>query len=54
MGQNTLEGKAPSPKLALVIGHDPTTGVMRHSDAGFSEALIDADEQKLDLMMISG
>jgi urocanate hydratase len=36
-------------KLRCVLTTDPGTGVMRHADAGYPEALAFAKDQKLDL-----
>jgi len=37
-----------------VLWNDPATGVMRHADAGYPEALRCAADQGLDLPSISG
>lgn len=39
-------------KIERVLTNDPATGVMRHADAGYSEAIICAKEQGLDLPML--
>ena len=36
-------------RIARVLWNDPGTGVMRHADAGYEEAIACAKEQKLDL-----
>jgi urocanate hydratase len=41
-------------RLARVLWNDPATGVMRHADAGYEEALACAREQGLDLPGILG
>jgi urocanate hydratase len=40
-------------RLARVLWNDPATGVMRHADAGYQEAIACAREQGLDLPMVS-
>ena len=40
-------------RLERVLWNDPATGVMRHADAGYEEAIVCAREQKLDLPLIS-
>jgi len=40
-------------KLARVLFNDPATGVMRHADAGYDEALACATENHLQLPMLS-
>ncbi len=40
---------AAAERLERVLTADPGTGVMRHADAGYSEALAAASEQRLDL-----
>ena len=40
-------------KLARVLFNDPATGVMRHADAGYDEALACATENQLQLPMLS-
>ena len=39
-------------RLERVLWNDPATGVMRHADAGYDEAIDCAREQGLDLPMI--
>ncbi len=39
-------------RIARVLWNDPATGVMRHADAGYAEAIRCAAEHKLDLPMI--
>jgi urocanate hydratase len=41
--------EAASKRIARVLWNDPGTGVMRHADAGYDEAIQCAREQKLDL-----
>jgi urocanate hydratase len=41
-------------RLERVLWNDPATGVMRHADAGYDEAIDCAREQGLDLPMIQG
>ncbi|ANP46614.1 urocanate hydratase [Candidatus Viadribacter manganicus] len=41
--------EAASKRIARVLWNDPGTGVMRHADAGYEEAIECAREQKLDL-----
>jgi urocanate hydratase len=41
-------------RLERVLTTDPGTGVMRHADAGYEEALAAAREQDLDLPMLPG
>jgi urocanate hydratase len=40
---------AAAERLERVLTTDPGTGVMRHADAGYPEALAAASEQTLDL-----
>jgi urocanate hydratase len=40
---------AAAKRLARVLWNDPATGVMRHADAGYPEALACASRQNLDL-----
>jgi urocanate hydratase len=35
-----------------VLRNDPGTGVMRHADAGYEEAIASAQENQLDLPML--
>jgi urocanate hydratase len=41
--------EAAARRIARVLWNDPATGVMRHADAGYPEALACAREQNLDL-----
>ncbi|MEZ5960864.1 MAG: urocanate hydratase [Hyphomonadaceae bacterium] len=41
--------EAASKRIARVLWNDPGTGVMRHADAGYDEAIQCAKEQQLDL-----
>jgi len=41
--------EAASKRIARVLWNDPGTGVMRHADAGYDEAIQCAREQRLDL-----
>lgn len=41
--------EAAARRIARVLWNDPATGVMRHADAGYEEAIACAREQKLDL-----
>ncbi len=43
---------AADARLARVLWNDPATGVMRHADAGYEEAIACAKEKGLDLPMI--
>jgi urocanate hydratase len=43
--------EAAAKRIARVLWNDPGTGVMRHADAGYDEALACAREQGLDLPM---
>ena len=43
---------AAASRIARVLWNDPGTGVMRHADAGYDDAIACAREQKLDLPMI--
>ena len=45
----TLEAEM---RLRRVLRNDPGTGVMRHADAGYEEALASARENDLDLPML--
>jgi urocanate hydratase len=40
-------------RLERVLWNDPATGVMRHADAGYDEAILCAREQGLDLPMVT-
>ncbi|MDB5723131.1 MAG: hutU [Alphaproteobacteria bacterium] len=44
--------ESAAKRLARVLWNDPGTGVMRHADAGYEEAIACAREQGLDLPMI--
>jgi urocanate hydratase len=44
--------EAAARRLARVLWNDPATGVMRHADAGYEEAIDCAREQGLDLPMV--
>jgi urocanate hydratase len=44
--------EAASKRIARVLWNDPGTGVMRHADAGYDEAIACAKEQGLDLPSI--
>jgi urocanate hydratase len=41
-----------SHRLERVLWNDPATGVMRHADAGYEDAIDCAREQGLDLPMV--
>jgi urocanate hydratase len=41
-------------RLARVLHNDPATGVMRHADAGYDDAVACARQEGLDLPMIAG
>jgi urocanate hydratase len=41
-------------RVELVLTNDPGTGVMRHADAGYEEALGAARERGLDLPGVTG
>ncbi|MGN6092894.1 MAG: urocanate hydratase, partial [Luteibacter jiangsuensis] len=45
-------GEAADKRIARVLWNDPGTGVMRHADAGYPEAIACAKEQGLDLPML--
>jgi urocanate hydratase len=45
---------AAERRLRRVLWNDPATGVMRHADAGYEDAIRCAREQGLDLPMIGG
>jgi urocanate hydratase len=40
-------------RLERVLWNDPGTGVMRHADAGYADAIQCAKEQDLDLPMVT-
>ncbi|MGE0829704.1 MAG: urocanate hydratase [Hyphomonadaceae bacterium] len=44
--------EAAAKRIARVLWNDPATGVMRHADAGYEDAIACAREQGLDLPMI--
>jgi urocanate hydratase len=44
--------KAADERLARVLWNDPGTGVMRHADAGYEDAIACAKRQGLDLPMV--
>jgi urocanate hydratase len=44
--------EAADKRLARVLWNDPGTGVMRHADAGYDEAIACARERGLDLPML--
>ncbi|MBY0563946.1 MAG: urocanate hydratase [Hyphomonadaceae bacterium] len=44
--------EAASKRIARVLWNDPGTGVMRHADAGYEDAIACAREQGLDLPML--
>jgi urocanate hydratase len=41
-------------RLNRVLTNDPGTGIMRHADAGYKDALVCAKKNKVKLPMISG
>jgi urocanate hydratase len=43
---------AAARRIERVLWNDPATGVMRHADAGYPEAIACAQEQKLNLPMV--
>ena len=45
--------EAAAARLARVLHNDPASGVMRHADAGYQEAIDCAREQGLKLPMIT-
>ena len=45
--------EAAARRIARVLTNDPASGVMRHADAGYEEAMACAREQGLDLPMLS-
>jgi urocanate hydratase len=45
--------EAAARRLERVLWNDPGTGVMRHADAGYEDAIACAREQSLDLPMLS-
>ncbi len=46
--------EAAARRLERVLTNDPATGVMRHADAGYDEAIACAKEQGLNLPMVGG
>src|SRR5687767_14740017 len=44
--------EAAGRRIARVLWNDPATGVMRHADAGYPEAIQSARENKLNLPML--
>jgi urocanate hydratase len=46
--------EAAARRLERVLWNDPATGVMRHADAGYDDAIACAREQGLDLPMLRG
>jgi urocanate hydratase len=44
--------EAADRRLARVLWNDPATGVMRHADAGYEDAIACARQQGLNLPMI--
>jgi len=44
---------AAAKRIERVLWNDPATGVMRHADAGYVEAIACAKEQGLNLPMVS-
>ena len=40
-------------RLMKVLTNDPSTGVMRHADAGYQEAIDCANEQDMNLPMLN-
>jgi urocanate hydratase len=45
--------EAAARRIARVLTNDPASGVMRHADAGYEEAIACAKEQGLDLPILS-
>jgi urocanate hydratase len=45
--------KEADARIARVLWNDPATGVMRHADAGYQDAIDCARENNLDLPMIN-
>jgi urocanate hydratase len=46
--------EAADRRLQRTLWNDPATGVMRHADAGYDEAIETAQARGLDLPMITG
>ncbi len=44
--------KEAAKRIERVLWNDPATGVMRHADAGYEDAVACAKEHKLDLPML--
>ena len=44
--------EAAAKRLARVLWNDPASGVMRHADAGYPEAIACAKDKGLDLPMV--
>jgi len=44
----------PAAKLERVLTTDPGTGVIRHADAGYEEALAVARREKIKTPMLTG
>ena len=44
---------AAAKRIERVLWNDPATGVMRHADAGYAEAVACAREQGLNLPLLS-
>jgi urocanate hydratase len=44
--------EAAAQRIARVLHNDPATGVMRHADAGYDEAIACARDAGLDLPML--
>jgi urocanate hydratase len=44
---------AAAKRLERVLWNDPGTGVMRHADAGYQDAVACAQAQGLDLPMVN-
>jgi urocanate hydratase len=45
---------AAARRIERVLWNDPGTGVMRHADAGYEDAVACAQAQGLDLPMVTG
>ena len=46
--------EAAGQRIRRVLWNDPGTGVMRHADAGYDDAIECAREHKLNLPMLAG
>jgi urocanate hydratase len=46
--------EAAAKRIARVLWNDPATGVMRHADAGYPQAIAVARAQGLKLPMLGG